>query len=90
MVNIDTDELKKLVEKKKVIFGSSEVVKKIKQGKIVRVIIASNVTPKVEEDIKYNANFLKCQVEKIDLPNDELGIVFKRQHPIMALGVLKD
>jgi ribosomal protein L30E len=90
MNNTTIDELKKLTEQKRTIFGSTEVIKRLKQNKIQKVVIASNIPSGIEEDIKYNASLNSVDVEKIDLPNDELSMVFKRTHPLLAVGVLKE
>jgi len=90
MTNITIDELKKLALEKKVIFGSNDVIRKLKQGKIRKVFLASNVPNDVEEDIQHNASITQAEIEKIGLPNDEFGMLFKRVHPVLAIGVLKE
>jgi len=89
-MTIDTDELKKIVQKHKVIFGSTEVIKKLKQGRISKVYIASNLPKDVEDDIMHNASISKTEVEKMGMPNYELGLIFKRVHPVLALGIMKE
>jgi ribosomal protein L30E len=87
---IDTEELKKIVQKHTVIFGSTEVIKRIKQGKVAKVYLAANVPKNIEDDIMHNASISKTEVEKITMPNYELGMVFKRVHPVLALGIMKE
>jgi len=90
MANTSIEELKKIAEQNKIIFGSSEIVRKIKQGKIQKVFLASNVPQEIEEDIEHNAAISKTDIEKITIPNYELGMVFKRAHPVVAMGLLKE
>ncbi len=90
MTKTNIEDLKKIAEKQKVIFGSTEIIKKIKQGKIQKVFLASNIPQEVENDIQHNATIAKTEIEKVSLPNYEFGLLFKRVHPILALGVLKE
>lgn len=90
MTNMNIDELKKLALEKKVIFGSNDVIRKLKQGKIKKAFLASNIPKDVEKDIQHNASITKVDIEKIELPNDEFGMLFKRVHPVLVIGVLKD
>ena len=87
-MTITIEELKKLLEQKKLTIGSTDVVRKLKQGKLTKVIIANNASKKVIEDIQYNAGFTAIEIEKVPYPNDELGILLKREHPIQAIGIL--
>jgi ribosomal protein L30E len=84
------EQLKKLAEEKKIIFGSSDTIRKLKKGKIKKVFLASNIPTIIEEDIKHNASIDKIDIEKTTLANDELSMVFKRIHPLLAIGVLKE
>jgi large subunit ribosomal protein L30e len=84
------EELKKIAESSKVIFGSTETIKRLKQAKVSKVFIASNIPADIEKDIKYNAELSGADVEKINVPNDEFGIIFKRTHTLLAISVLKD
>jgi len=50
----------------------------------------ANIPKKIDEDIKYNAAISEADVEHLDIPNDEFGMVFKRVHVLCAVGVLKE
>jgi len=90
MTKDNINELKKLALKKKVILGSNAVIRKLKQEGLSKVFLASNIPEEIEEDIQYNASIAKIEIEKLTIPNDEFGMVFKRVHPLLAVGVLKE
>ena len=89
-MTIKIEELKKATENRKIVLGSNETVRKLKQGLIEKIFIASNTSKEIEEDIRYNASIAKAEVEKLNIPNDELGMVFKRTHTIQTIGLIKD
>lgn len=84
------EELKKIAEKSKVVFGTNQIIKKLKQGKLTKVFIASNIPKNIEDDIRYNASISKTDIEKVNIPNDEFGIIFKRPHVLLTMGILKE
>lgn len=90
MIQTNIDDLKKELKDAKVILGTNRVVKNLRKGNLSKVYIAFNTPSNVEDDIVYNAELTKTDVEKLSIPNDELGIVFKRSHSVLAVGVMKE
>lgn len=84
------DDIKKLSKQHKLVLGSNEVLKQLKQGKISQIYLASNIPADLEDDIRYNAKVAEVSVDKTALPNDEVGMAFKRAHPVLSIGVLKE
>ncbi len=90
MVKTNIEDLKTELKDASLILGTNSVVKKLRQGKLSKVYIALNTPSNVEDDIVYNAELTETEVEKLDIPNDELGITFKRSHSVLAVGVMKE
>ncbi|MCB9359314.1 ribosomal L7Ae/L30e/S12e/Gadd45 family protein [Candidatus Woesearchaeota archaeon] len=89
MAQTTVDELKKLAQKETIVFGSNEVLRKLKRGQIKKIFLASNVPADIEEDIRHNAGIAKVEIEVVGMPNDEFGMVFKRVHPVLTMGIAK-
>ncbi|MFT4303911.1 MAG: ribosomal L7Ae/L30e/S12e/Gadd45 family protein [Candidatus Woesearchaeota archaeon] len=89
MMKTTLEDLKKIAQSEQVVFGSNQVIRKLKRGEIKKIFLASNVPAKIEEDIRYNANISGIEIEVIDMPNDEFGMIFKRVHPVLTMGIAK-
>lgn len=90
MKDITIDDIKKLSKQHKLVLGSNEVMKQLRQGKLSQIYLASNIPSDLEEDIRYNAKIAEVVVDKTTLPNDEVGMAFKRAHPVLSIGVIKE
>lgn len=84
------DEVKKLAASKKIVIGTKRVMKMLKAGKISKVFVTSNCPKGVKEDIGRYASISKADVVQMDMPNDELGVVCKKQFSISIVGVSKE
>ena len=90
MVKTNIDDLKMELKDASLVLGTNRVVKQLREGNFSKVYIASNVPSNIEDDIAYNAEITETEVEKLNIPNDELGMVFKRPHSVLAVGVVKE
>ncbi len=81
------EDIKRELKSGKLVFGKRETVALLRQGKIVRVLLASNCPQTIEQDMKTAASGVP--VEKLPIPNDELGVVCKKQFTISVLGEKK-
>ena len=81
-------EIKKAVKDKKVVVGTEQTIKGLKMGKIKKVFLTSNCPKSVREDIETYSRLTSCQVEGLNVPNDELGVICKKQFAISVLGML--
>ncbi|MFT4344099.1 MAG: ribosomal L7Ae/L30e/S12e/Gadd45 family protein [Candidatus Woesearchaeota archaeon] len=90
MAKITAEDIKKLIQTHTVTYGTNEVLRSMRSGKVSKVYLASNVPQSIEDDFTHNAKITTTEVEKLDIPNDELGLIFKRIHPILAVGVMKE
>ena len=79
--------LKKSLNEGKVVKGSDEVLKLLRQGKIKKIYLASNAPEKVVEDINNLTKLNKVVVVKLKKPSDELGVFCKKPFSIAVLGV---
>ncbi|MEK6966998.1 MAG: ribosomal L7Ae/L30e/S12e/Gadd45 family protein [Nanoarchaeota archaeon] len=83
------EDIKKELKTDKLIYGAKEVLDLIHQGKIGRVFLASNCPKGLTSDFEHASNLFGVQIEKLLVPNDELGVVCKKQYSISVLGEKK-
>ena len=89
MVKITSAEIKKIIKSGNVIFGTQRTVKSLRLGKVEKIMISSNCPERVEKNINYYAGLTGTEFQKLDFPNDELGIICKKPFSISVLAVVK-
>ena len=89
MIIMAKDEIKKLFKKNKLIIGTQKTIKALRLVKLDKVFLSSNCPEEVEKNIAYYSKLAKVNIVKLNMPNDELGVLCKKQFPISVLGMLK-
>ncbi len=86
---VDTlaNELKSLVKTGKAIIGTERTLKLLRAQKLKQIYLSSNCPVEIEEEVNRLAGDVK--IEKLNYPNDELGLVCKKEFSISILGILK-
>ena len=79
------DELKKALKEKDITFGTEKTLKKIRNGEVKKVFLASNCDEKIKEIIERYAKMGKFNIIHLDLPNDEVGLICKKPFAISVL-----
>ncbi len=80
------DEIKAGIEKKVVVIGSNIVLKKLKQGKLSRVILAANCSPVMKKEAVLLCEAAGLKVEESKLTNMDLGALCKKSFGISLIG----
>ena len=83
------DEIKKNIGKERMLIGQNQTMKNLKLGKVEKVFLASNCKPSFRKDLEYYCELNKTPLTVLSVPNDELGIVCKKQFAISVLSLLK-
>ena len=86
---VSSADIKKMLKAGNVIIGTERAVAGLKLGKIEKIMVSSNCPAKVEKDINYYASLMGTEVQKLDYPNDELGIICKKPFSISVLALSK-
>ena len=89
-ISKDAAGIRKLSEQGKLALGTEMVIKKLKLGKISKVFVTSNCPESIREDISRYASLSGAEVIELDIPNDELGIVCKKQFSISIAGLVNE
>jgi len=79
------DDLNKALKEGKLIFGTERTMKMIKSGKAHKIFLASNCDENVKEDIMHYSKITKIEVEQLEIPNEEIGMMCKKPFSISVL-----
>jgi ribosomal protein L30E len=79
--------LKTRITEKKMVIGTDCILKGIKKSILTKIYLASNCPIKVKEDISYYARLASIPVIKLELNNEEIGIMCKKNFLVSAIGV---
>lgn len=82
-------DIKDAIKAENAVIGTELTIKNLKQGKLSVIYLTSNAPNDVVEEINYLAGINKTEVVKLDVPNDEFGIICRKPFPISVLSVVK-
>ncbi|PIZ51389.1 50S ribosomal protein L30 [Candidatus Woesearchaeota archaeon CG_4_10_14_0_2_um_filter_33_13] len=88
-----SEELKLLKEKVKdgkAILGTERVLKQLRLGNLDRIFLASNCPSEVKKDLTINAGLVGATLIDLELSNEELGVLCKKNFFITVLGIVKE
>jgi large subunit ribosomal protein L30e len=83
------DEIKKLIETKRTIFGTKITLKKLKNNLIEKIFLAKNCSEPIKKDIEHLAKISNVEIINLNLNNTELGTFCKKPFSISVVGVIK-
>jgi large subunit ribosomal protein L30e len=86
---ISTDQLRKLIEDKKVTIGTAATTRLLKADGIKRVLVAKNADQVTREAVGRYKAIAPIEVEELPVPNDELGVICKKPFSISIIGIKK-
>lgn len=82
-------EIKKLLKTENLVIGADKTIKALKNNEVVKVFLASNVSDELAGNIEHYASISKIDVEKLNIPNDEVGVICKKPFSIVCIGMKK-
>lgn len=82
-------ELRKHVQGNKLVIGTAEVSRLLKQGGLARVFVASNCPDSVKSGFRHYCGISRCELVELSIPNNELGILCKKPFSVAVVGVPK-
>jgi len=86
---MSVDEIKKLLKTENLVIGADKTIKALRNNELVKVFLASNAPEELIKDIEHYASIVNVELEKLDIPNDELGVVCKKPFSIVCIGMKK-
>nr|AIF00801.1 ribosomal protein L30e (RP-L30e, RPL30) [uncultured marine group II/III euryarchaeote KM3_139_C07] len=82
-------EIKQLLKTKKLVFGTEQTIKNLKQNKLEKFFISSNCNQETKEDLQHYSKISKIEATPLQNSNKDIGILCKKPFSISVLGVLK-
>ncbi|OYT34089.1 MAG: hypothetical protein B6U87_02595 [Candidatus Aenigmarchaeota archaeon ex4484_52] len=79
--------IKKAITEKKIIFGTKQILKRIKTGQISNVYYCNQCQENIIDELKYYYDFANFKLEKINISNSELGTICKKPFFISIVGI---
>lgn len=83
------EEIKKLLKTENLVIGTDRTLKALRNNELVKVFLASNTPEELVKDVEYYTSITKIDVEKLKIPNDELGVICKKPFSIACIGMKK-
>lgn len=77
--------LQQALKEKTLVLGMKMTLRRLREGKAKTVFLASNCSEDVARTIEYYAKLLKIEVVKLDMSNEEIGTMCKKQFAISML-----
>lgn len=90
MVETAAAEIRKNLEKKKIIIGTDRTIKNLRLGKIKKIYITKNCPEEKKKNIKYYSKLGKVKTVNLKYTNEELAIVCKKPFSISIVSLLKE
>jgi len=84
-----TEEIKKLIKSKELVIGTERTIKNLRLGRLRKVFLTSNCPADVKNSVECYSKLSNAEVEQLDIPNDELGVLCKKRFAISVMGLLK-
>ena len=81
------EEIRKAIAGNKQIIGTSVTLKRLKANKIEKIFITKTIAKESLSDIQHYAGILNIPVEKLDMSNEELGILCKKPFRINVFSI---
>ena len=85
----ELNEIKKLLKEGRLNVGTSSTLKKLKQNELEKIWLSSNVPGSVRDDIVNYSNLNNVKVAELGIPNDELGVLCKKQFSVSVASLAK-
>ncbi len=88
-MKLDNQEIKKILQEKKVVLGREQCFKLLKRGKLESVLVTSNCSDQTKTLLHRYAGLQKIETFPVSLTNQELGTLCRKPFPVSLLGILK-
>lgn len=82
------EDLRKLLAAEKLIFGTEDVLKLLRKGKLQKVVVASNCNERMKDDFSRYCEMAGVECLEIAQSSDEVGVLCRKPFAISVIGVL--
>lgn len=85
-----TAEIKSYRKQDRLVFGAKQTTQLMRDRAAEKVYLAANCPDDVRREIEQYGRLSDVQVSVLEMPSDELGVLCRRQHMILVLGLRKE
>ena len=85
-----TIDIRKNIEQGTAIIGTERTLSEIKQGNVSTVLVTSNCSEEIKEEIKKMQELSDFEIEELKETNEELGVLAKKPFKISVLSIKKE
>ena len=82
-------DIKDSIKTEKVILGTEQTLKLIKQGKIKKIFVSLNCPPNIVLDLERYSKIDKFELIKTQASNKEMGVFAKKPFSVSIISILK-
>ncbi|MBI4151686.1 ribosomal L7Ae/L30e/S12e/Gadd45 family protein [Candidatus Woesearchaeota archaeon] len=83
----ELNEVKTEVQKGTIVAGGARVLQFLKEGKLSKVYLARNCPSPLRSDVEHYARLAEVPLVDLEITNEELGVVCKKNFFVSVLGV---
>ena len=83
------EDIKKNLKSDKLVIGTVTTLKKIKENKIEKVWLSSNVPESIKKDLNDYNDINAFEIIELGIPNEELGVLLKKQFSVSIVSLAK-
>ncbi len=81
-------ELQKLLANNKLVFGTQQTLKLLREGKAKKVFLMSNCKPSVKKDVEKYCGLNNVECVELSQTGEEAGTLCRKPFSISVIGVL--
>ncbi len=85
-----TTQIKNFRKQGRLVFGVRQTMQMVREGTVEMVYLASNCPEDVRTEVEHYGELSGIPVKLLKMPSDELGVLCRRQHTILVLGLRKE
>ncbi len=81
-----SEELRKALKEKSLTLGTEQTLKKLKNGEVKTVFLASNCPEQIRTKVEHYCKVSGAKVVELDLPDKEIGLLCRKQYNVAVLS----
>ena len=85
-----TTEIKKYRKQGRLVFGAKQTTHLLRDRTAEKVYLAVNCPQELKREMEQFGKLSEVPVLTLDMPSDDLGVLCRRQHTILVLGLRKE
>lgn len=83
-------EIKKFRKQGRLVFGAKQTTQLLRDRAVEKVYLAVNCPQDLRREIEQFGRLSEVPVLTLEMPSDELGVLCRRQHTVLVLGLRKE